>query len=255
MSCRLTNCGVVVNVALVLASCGGATPTRPIVAVLPASLESPSFSYRFSTGDSVQSERQEAHHRWAVAQLGVTVPQKIAYNKYLSRAQMGEATGHSNTNGFAEPERFTIHTLWEWDNHETVHVYTALIGQPSAFFNEGIAVAFQTDPATGNYASVFNSQEVHAACAQYRALGLLRPLDQIIETAGFRAVSDSVLSYREAGSFVRYLIDRDGMDRVKAFFRASSMNDSRAVIRDRFQTAFERSLEETERDWLASLPR
>jgi hypothetical protein len=254
MSTRLTICGVL-NTALMLASCGGSTPTRPTSAVLPESLESPSFSYRFSTGDSVQSERQEAHHQWAIAQLGVTLPQKIAYNKYLSRAQMGEATGKSSTNGFAEPERFTIHTLWAWDNHEPVHVYTALIGRPSDFFNEGIAVAFQTDPAAGNYASMFNGQQVHAACAEYRRLGLLLPLDQIIESSGFRAVTDSVLSYREAGSFVRYLIDRDGLDRMKAFFRASSVSDSRATIRDRFRTAFDRSLDEAERDWLTSLPR
>ncbi len=50
-------------------------------------------------------------------------PGRIVYNRYLSRTQMGSATGQYNTNGFAEPERLTVHTLFPWDNHETVHVY------------------------------------------------------------------------------------------------------------------------------------
>jgi hypothetical protein len=33
------------------------------------------------------------------------------------------------------------------------------------------------------------------------------------------------------------------------------VSDSRATIRDRFRTAFDRSLDEAERDWLTSLPR
>jgi hypothetical protein len=255
MRSRLQICGALAcAVALFEAGCGGSSPSSPSV-VLQERLESASFSYRFSTGDSVQSERQEAHHAWAIAALGLAVPQKITYNKYTSRAQMGEATGRDNTNGFAEPDRFTVHTLWPWDNHEPVHVYTALIGRPSDFFNEGIAVAFQTDPAAGDFATRFNGQQVHEACALYRSQGVLRPLGQIIESNGFRSVQDSVLSYREAGSFMRYLIDRDGMERVKAFFRASGRDDTATVIRERFRAVFGRSLDEAEAEWLASLPR
>lgn len=40
-----------------------------------------------------------------------------------------------------------LHTIWPFDNHEVVPVLTAPIGRPSDFFNEGIAVSFQTDPA------------------------------------------------------------------------------------------------------------
>lgn len=234
--------------------CGDRNPLSP-TSVLGERRESASFSYRFSTGDSVDPERQEAHHAWAVALLGVSLAQKIDYNKYLSRAQMGQATGNGNTNGFADSARFAVHTLWAWDNHEPVHVYTALIGRPSDFFNEGIAVAFQTDPAANDFESRFNGLHVHDAARDYRRQGRLLPLDQIVETSGFRAVSDATLSYREAGSFVRLLIDRDGLETVKAFFRTGNVGDSRPVIGERFHAVFGRSLAATEAEWHEFLDR
>jgi hypothetical protein len=71
--------------------------------------------------------RQEAFHEWVVSHLGVRVPQKVDYRKYTSREDMGARTGTYNTNGYAEPATFTIHTLWTRDNHETVHIYTAFV--------------------------------------------------------------------------------------------------------------------------------
>ncbi len=237
---------------MVVAAAGCDSPSSPS-AVLTATLESASFSYRFNPGDVMEVDRQEAHHAWAIGQLGVVLPQKISYNRYRSRAQMGEATGQSNTNGFAEPEKFAVHTLWTWDNHEPVHVYSALVGRPSDFFNEGLAVAFQTDPAAGDFQSKFNGQDVHQATAQYRAQGLLPPLDQIVGTTGFREISDSTRSYRIAGSFVRFLIDTYGMAPLKSFFAASTRTDSPGAIQSRFQSAFGVSLAAAEAAWLARI--
>src|SRR6476661_3871816 len=201
---------------LAMAACGGSgSPTSPSLQPLPVVAETPNFRYHYVAGDSVDAAWQEAYHSWAIAKLGVQVPRKIDYYKYRSRQDMGDHTGKYNTNGFADPATFEIHTLWATDNHEVVHIYTALVGRPSDFFNEGIAVAFQTDPAAGNFESVFNGQQVHQACQQYLQLGtLVVPLDRVVQTADFRAISDQVLSYREAGSFVRFAIDSYGTDRV-----------------------------------------
>lgn len=244
---------VLLIAALLSAACGDNNPVSPSD-VLTATLESASFSYRFSPGENPEVNRQEAHHAWATARLGIVLPQRVIYNKYRSREQMREATGRGDTNGFAEPERFTVHTLWPWDNHEPVHVYTALIGRPSDFFEEGMAVAFQTDPAAGDFESRFNGQRVHEAAAGYRRTGQLRPLDHIVETSSFRSVADSTLAYRQAGSFMRFLIDRHGLERVKNFFRISGRSDSKAVIAQRFEAVFDRPLEAAEAEWLGSLP-
>jgi hypothetical protein len=75
----------------------------------------------------------------------------------------------------------------------------------------------------------------------------------VMTTTAFRAVADSVLSYREAGSFMRFTIDRYGIERVLEFFRISSRTDSVAVIKERFQSAFGVSMDDVEREWLAML--
>jgi hypothetical protein len=245
----------VLALAVAAARCGeSASPTTPSQPPLPVVAESVSFRYHYDTGDRVDADWQETYHAWATARLGVSLPQKIEYYKYQSRQAMGDRTGNYNTNAFAEPSRFEIHTLWSTDNHEVVHVYTALVGRPSDFFNEGIAVAFQTNPAAGDFDSVFNGQQVHSACSQYLQAGaLVVPLARVVSTTDFRAVSDQVLSYREAGSFVRFTIDRYGIERVLQFFRVSSRTDSLAAIQERFQSAFGVSMESAESEWTAML--
>ena len=70
---------------------------------------------------------------------------KIQYYKYTSTIQMRQITGMS-ANGWADPPNFSVHTIFAWQGHEVVHVLTALVGRPSYFFNEGIAVFMQVDP-------------------------------------------------------------------------------------------------------------
>ncbi len=252
---RLRNWFGILALSVTAVRCGSsAGPTTPSQPPLPVANESASFRYHYDAGDRVDSDWQESYHTWATARLGVSLPRKIEYYKYQSRQAMGDRTGNYNTNGFAEPSRFEIHTLWPTDNHEVVHIYTALVGRPSDFFNEGIAVAFQTNPATGDFESVFNGQQVHGACSQYLQNGtLVVPLLRVVSTTDFRAVSDQVLSYREAGSFVRFTIDRYGIDRVLQFFRVSNPTDSLPAIQERFQAAFGVSLGAAETEWTAML--
>ena len=235
-------------------ACGSSTsPSQP---ALPVTSETVSFRYHTSSGDTIDTNWQEIYHSWAIAKLGVQVPQKIDYYKYRTRQDMGDHTGKYNTNGFAEPAKFEIHTLWPTDNHEVVHIYTALIGRPSDFFNEGIAVAFQTNPATGDFESMFNGQPVHQACRQYLQLGTLAlPLDRVVTTSDFRAISDEVLSYREAGSFMRFVLDTYGTDRVREFFRLSGRDDSLSTIKQRFGAAIGVSLDSAADAWTTMLKR
>jgi hypothetical protein len=240
---------------LLATACGGSGgSTSPSLAPFPLAAESLNYRYHYAAGDTVDASWQEAFHAWAIAKLSVQVPQKIDYYKYRSRQDMGDHTGRYNTNGFADPAKFEIHTLWPTDNHEVVHIYTALVGRPSDFFNEGIAVAFQTDPPAGNFESVFNGQSVHQACRQYLQLGTLAlPLDRVVTTNDFRAMSDDVLSYRQAGSFVRFAIDTYGVNRVLEFFRTSGRDDNLSTIKQRFASAVGVSLESAEASWLTML--
>lgn len=248
----------VVALALVVsasAACGSGSPTGPsATAPLPFVRDTATMRVYHESGDTVDVEWQEAYNAWAMARLGIAPP-RIEYRKYLSRDAMGRYTGNYNTNGFAEPEQWRLHTIWPRDNHEIVHVYTATIGRPSDFFNEGIAVAFQADPAAGRLEAVFNGQEVHAACRTYLAAGQLPlPVANHATTTPFRNLRDQVLSYRYAGSFVRFLIDRHGLPAVLEFFRRGGGRDeSLATIRARTESVFGRSFDQLEADWLAFL--
>lgn len=165
-----------------------------------------------------------------------------------------------NTNGFAEPSLWRFHTIWPFDNHEVVHVYTAVVGRPSDFFNEGIAVSFQTDPEHGDFTVRFGYPsstpdiQVHDACREYLRNGSLPlPVSRCVTTSGFRGISDQRLGSNTAGSFVLYMTERFGLAPVLRFFQASSADDTLDVIRGRIQSVFGVSLDEIENSWLAML--
>jgi hypothetical protein len=245
---------VVTSSAIALTSaCGGGSPSGP-TPTLPLVAETTTMRYYHEPGDTIDVARQEPFNAWAMERLGVVPPQKVEYRKYLSREAMGRYTGNSSTNGFAEPSLWRFHTIWPFDNHEVVHVYTAMIGRPSDFFNEGIAVSFQTDPARGNFTVTFNGQQVHDACRAYLQAGTLPlPVSRYITTSGFRSISDSVLSYRMAGSFMLHLTERYGLPAVIRFFQATDREESLDTIRTRIQMVFGASLEDLESSWLTML--
>ena len=237
------------------AACSSSSPTAPSGPSLPFASESATMRYYYEAGDSVEVARQEVFNDWAIRRLGILPPRKLEYRKYLSRDAMGRYTGNSSTNGFAEPAEWRIHTIWPFDNHEVVHVYTAMIGRPSDFFNEGIAVSFQTDPSSGDFTARFNGQQVHSACRQSLAMGMLPlPVSRYVVTSEFRNMPDMVLSYRMAGSFMLYLTERYGLETVLRFFaQGGGRDESLGTIRSRMDSVFGASLDDIERGWLDML--
>ncbi len=239
---------------LVLVSCGGGPNSPSPVATeqsLPVTVTTPHYVFRHADGDGVQSERQERYHEWAVNRLGLTLERPITYFKYRDRAHMQSVTGRV-TNGWADPATYAIHSIWPWDNHEVVHVMTALVGRPTDFFNEGIAVAMQMDPQGGRMEAFWSSRAMHEWAHTFRLNGELPRLADMVETSAFRRLDD-VKSYPMAGSFVGFVIDDRGMDRMKSFFRAGSREASRAEIERQFSAAFGLTLPDAEARWHAYL--
>ena len=101
---------------------------------------------------------------------------------------------------------------------------------------------------------MFNGQQVHQACQQYLQMGtLVVPLDRVVQTTDFPAICNQVLSYREAGSFMRFAMDNYGTDRVLEFFRISGRDDSLATIKQRFATAVGVSFDTAGTEWTTML--
>ena len=239
---------------MLLVACGD-SPTEPsATSNLPFVTETATMRYYYAPGDTVDVARQEPFNAWAIERLGIAPAQNVEDRKYFSREAMGRYTGNANTNGFAEPSLWRFHTIWPFDNREVVHVYTALIGRPSDFFNEGIAVSFQTDPARGDFVVRFNGQQVHEACrSALLSASLPLPLGRYVTTSGFRGISDQVLSYRMAGSFVLHLTEQFGLAAVLRFFQTNNRDETLDAIRTRVQATFGVSLEDAENGWLAML--
>jgi hypothetical protein len=232
--------------------CGG-SPTAPgATAALSERLESEHYVFAYAAGDRVDAEWQEVFHRWATEALGVSPTQRITYNKYTSRAHMGQVVGVSNTNAYADGPRFAIHTLWPTDNHEVVHLYSYPWGMPVALFTEGLAVAFQANPAAQDLVPKWNGTPIHELARRFRASGRLLPIGQLAATSGFRQY-DSSVTYPEAGSFVRFLIDQRGLDPIKRLFASVTADSGADTVRRQVETIYGTSLEELEREWLAFL--
>jgi len=244
--------GILIALVSVTVACN--SPTTPTAAPLPLQRETAGMRYYYAAGDTIDVDWQETYNSWAIERIGVRPPQPIEYYKYRSRSDMGDHIGVSSTNGYSEPELFRIHSIWSTDNHEVVHVLSALIGRPSDFFNEGFAVSFQTDPKRGDFSVRFNGAQVHDACRDYRLSGAMpHPLANYVTTNGFRSIQDSTMSYRMAGSFMLHLTERFGLPSVLEFLRGDGRNESLATIQARMRSVFGVSLEDAESTWLQML--
>jgi hypothetical protein len=261
MSCSVTRRVLALGpIVLAAAACsnspGALSPTGPSQATqtLPAVAETANYVFRASEGDTVYADVQESYHAWLTVALGEAPRQKIAYTKYLSRAHMQATIGVGNTNAWADPAAYAVHTIWPSDNHEVVHLLTSRWGSPVALVNEGLAVAFQVDPARDQIPR-WSGTPLHDLTRQFRQQGRFVPLDSVIETASWRG-QDPNVAYPESGSFMRWLIDQYGIDRVRNLYaRASGPNEAAGGVRSAFATVYGQSFDDLARAWLDFLSR
>ena len=230
------------------------TGPSPAAEMLPQVGETPNYVLRASEGDSINASWQETYHAWVTATLGVAPSRKITYNKYTSRAHMQSVNGVGNTNAYADRHAYAIHTIWPTDNHEVVHLFTSEWGDPVALVNEGVAVAFQIDPAR-DLTPRWSGTPLHDLARQFRQQGRLVPLAQLTESASWRS-GDPNVAYPQSGSFMRWLIDEYGLDRLRALYaRAAGPNEAAVGVRASFAAVYAQSLDDLERSWLAFLAR
>lgn len=217
---------------------------------LSRTLESENFKYFMAEGDYIDTLWQEQYHEWLLDALDVTLNKKLIYKKYRNRKHLKEITGR-NTNGFAEIDTPTFHTIWLADNHESVHaVVLQRVGHPPALFNEGIAVAHTADYLSfPEIKLVWNGDDFHTLSKEYNRAGLLS-LNDLLESTSFFDF-DTNITYPVAGSFTRYLINEYGIQKVKDFISISDFYDTRETTRANFESVYSVSIDEKWNDWLS----
>ena len=214
--------------------------------------ETANFIFRYSEGDFVQADRMEAYHNWAGALLNVQPPKKIDYFKYRDRAQQIRMTG-SYASGFADTLNLEIHTAEQWIPHEAAHIYFSLIGTAPTFFNEGAATALQTDPYNSDFVPREKSGEpIHSIARRYLAEGRLYKVEEILNSQAFLE-ADFTVTYIQAGSYVRFLMDIYGIESLKNLVKTLNAGDYPETMKTAFLSVYGKSIFEVEVEWLAFL--
>jgi hypothetical protein len=78
------------------------------------------------------------------------------------------------------------------------------------------------------------------------------PLDRLLETQEFLQAPANV-RYPESGSFVLFLRESQGLEKLKELFAIGNENDSSARLRESFQQVYGVPLETIEQEWLSML--
>jgi len=249
---RLTQALYLGLVASCLISCeGGGSPIAPSRSLSPLTetLETTDIVFHFRPGDSVNASWQQAFHEWATNLLEVTPSAKIHYYKYRNEAEVHEYSG-ANYRSWADISTFSIHTVDPQHGHEAIHLYTSLIGWPSDYFLEGLAVGLNLDPFTGAGPFYVNITDDNAhALSQRRLFGSgLIPIESILESNTFWTQPE-IATYPQAGSFVNFLFGEYGVDKLRVLTSNISHNDSKQIIMDVFEDTYGFPLSEAESLW------
>ena len=226
----------------------GCSDPAAIVSDLTQTQTTDHYIFHMAEGDSVDTVWQESYYGWITAELGIDSSPQLEYFKYRSRAHLAALTGRE-TNGFAEPGTVRFHTIWPLDNHEGVHTLVILhFGHAPALFNEGVAVAHQVNPASGDLEARWSGKSVHELARGFLEQGTLPALEALIESSGFFSHDEGV-TYPGSGSFVRHLLDRYGVESLRDLLSGATFGDSAAVTRERFAAAYGLSLEDAWTSW------
>lgn len=181
----------------------------------------------------VDLERTDAYLARIEALFGQPLSGRIEYYRYERPEDIAAQTGVYAI-GLTRVGGSVVHSTLDYHPHELVHAVAGRLGDPGRFFHEGLAVAVGDEGRWGG-------RDVHEL-ARARAGALTwQALRQVFER------HDADTAYPLAGSFVKHLIETNGLPRLVAFFRACPAHGTR--VDSAFRAAYARSLEGAFADW------
>jgi hypothetical protein len=210
--------------------------------------ESQHFIYYTQPGQSIPDgsvELNEFTYAEVIKLFPATKAPKIKYYRYRSQTDLQQAFGLPRKGyTYQTSEGSAVHSVYSCHPHEVIHAITYSIGRPPALFEEGVAVAY-------DWRFALEEGSVHALARGRLVQQKLFPLRSILTTREFLAY-DSPTIYIEAGSFVKYLMDTYGPDKMRSLFTVPRYSDSRE-IEIAFKAVYGRSISEIEGEWRAFL--
>lgn len=193
------------------------------------------FSFYSRGNQKIDAQKSERYLAEIQGLLGQRVSGRAEYYRYETAQELAAGTG-TYAEGVTFARAGEIHSTQDFHAHEIVHLVAGQMGNPGAFFHEGLAVAL------GNRGR-WRGQDVHKLAREAARRGRVSTL-----VAGFARL-DTDTAYPVAGSFVSSLIARHGIEKVSEFFRACSGTNTA----DAFARTFGQTLDQAGEAWAASL--
>ena len=163
---------------------------------------------------------------------------RIEYFRHDGVAEMQALVGFAAV-GVTDLATGRIDSVKAYHPHELVHAAAGRLGRPSALFSEGLAVALTSE-------GEWKGRRLDEVAREFTSRGgQLREL-----LVGF-ALADADRDYALAGSFVSFLLDRYGIDTMKAFLRGCD-GSPRAIERS-LVAAYGRSFAALESEWSSAV--
>lgn len=167
----------------------------------------------FSRGGSDFGGRQKADVKRTdafLARMEKTLAQPLAapisYYTYERPEDIAAQTG-VYAYGLTRVGDSAVHSTTTYHPHELVHAVAGGLGDPGRFFHEGLAVALGDE---GRWDGRAVDAIARARAATIECKQLAKSFDSL----------PADVAYPVAGSFVKHLIDRDGLPKLIEFFRA-----------------------------------
>jgi hypothetical protein len=191
------------------------------------------FSF-YSRGERVDMPKVEKRVAELEKLFGQTLTKRADYYRYATAQEVAAGTGYYAA-GVTLSAANEIHSTEPCHDHELVHLVANGLGNPGAFFQEGLAVA------VGNRGEWQGRSADKAAKANtFSVAQMATSFDRF----------EPVAAYAVAGSFVAYLIRTHGIEQVTAFFRACTPRTDMATA---FAAGFGGTLERVSAEWRKTL--
>ncbi|MBM4430884.1 MAG: hypothetical protein FJ026_11150, partial [Chloroflexi bacterium] len=215
----------------------------------PLFAETAHFRYHVRPGDHIPRwalDLAEDHLQAACTALWIQFPGQIEYYKHPSQADLEEATGSASTGVvLTAGQQQELHSVSSYDPHEVMHALAhTTMGEPPAFFDEGLATAFGWDWTPGE-------QGVHTRARLLLEEGRLVPLQRLLANWDFRSYK-SYPAYTTAGSFIKYLLAERGPEKLSQLFHLDRYSQ-RDEIEGCFVSVYGQSIYEMESAWRLAL--
>jgi len=203
--------------------------------------------------ESIASERLSAMQA-IEALLAVKAPARIRLVFYADEATKIEQTGHQ---GLGWALGTTIVEVYNEQQqldpyHELTHIVAAAAGVPPPVLDEGFAV-YATERLGSDALRFLGSpgDRLDQVVCGLRGTERYIPLEELfaLDNIGSRA-DRSGREYAEAGSFVKYLLEMEGVDRFRKAYSALSVDAETSRNLVRLGEIYGRALEQLETAWL-----